>query len=156
MYCSGSQVSHWGRRNMQVIGGRSAGQAESEVLAWARFLKYVRAEAFSCNVCVFVHVCLYVCMYISSVHQRAKKQRHPVAVSASGGQTLVSNVIPPLKGTGCGRTGAASLEHLVTAAKCGNAPRMMRASHRTYVPVCRDSCWPHLGQLEHWLWTGRN
>ena len=131
MCCLGSQVSHRGGRNIQVRGERSCGdQVGLEVSAQAQSLKYVHAEAFSCNMPVFVGVFVYICVYMSSVHQVPRSKDTPVAVSASSAQTLVSNVIPPLKGTGCSRTGAMSLEHLVTAAKYGKAPRMMTASQR--------------------------
>lgn len=101
-----------------------------EVLALAQSLKYVHAEAFSVTcLCLYVYLCTYVCICLLSTKVPRSKDT-PVAVSASSAQTLVSNVIPPLKGTGCGGTGAVSLEHLVTDAKYGKAPRMMTASQR--------------------------
>lgn len=65
---------------------------------------------------------MYVCMFLLSTKGPGSRDT-PVAVSTSSAQTLVSNVIPPLRGTGCPGKGVASLECLVTAAKCGNAPK---------------------------------
>lgn len=57
------------------------------------FLKYMHAEAFSCNIyaCMFACSCRY-CL-INSVHQRTKNPRHPGSNEHSRAQTLVSNII---------------------------------------------------------------
>lgn len=60
----GSQVSHWGRRDLQVNMEREKLRRLIGIGCFGMnaFLKYVHAEAFSCN--MYACMCLYVYLYV--------------------------------------------------------------------------------------------
>lgn len=55
----------------------------------------VHADAFSCNVCVCTCESICMCIFLSTKGPGSRDT--PVAVNTSSAQSLVSNVLPPLK-----------------------------------------------------------